>query len=117
MTLLRLRPCVAISSCWFDRIKISFCRNAQQVRGYIYTEGKINPSSILGLGLDRSGVRFAASRAPLVPGGSAAARQGAVLPPPPISMPIHATAAPVRASRMQAKFDRGFAIFACWGLW
>lgn len=33
MALLRLRSCVAISSCWFARIKFSSCRNAQQVKG------------------------------------------------------------------------------------
>ena len=33
MALLRLRSCVAISSCWFARINFSSCRNAQQVKG------------------------------------------------------------------------------------
>jgi hypothetical protein len=67
MALLRLRSCVAIS-CWFARIKISSCRNAQRVTGYIYTRGNFDPGNILGL--DWPGVRFAASGVPLVPGGS-----------------------------------------------
>jgi hypothetical protein len=72
---------ISISSCWFARIQISFCGNAQRAgEGLIYTEGIFNPGNVLviQLGPDRPGVSFAASGAPLVPGGRVSLRRDLV---------------------------------------